>query len=213
MAQILRTEKIKYLHKIAGSSIPLFENLSFSVEEKEWMHIVIAHGGGKTTLYKILLSQLKPTMGKILYSNKEKMDEYDRNKYITENITAVPEYPTFVEEFTVKDWTRFQIELLRPKGYKKNMKTYFEFLKENDIDLEKHLSQLSLLELRKIEISFSILSDTILIIGDDISVGLSKDELEDLANFLKGINKTKAIITISSDPYFSRFAKTVVRLS
>jgi ABC-type lipoprotein export system ATPase subunit len=212
MAQILRGEKLKIVNKIAGSDIVLFENLTFFIDEKEWVNFSLPHGSGKTILYRIILNQEKPTSGKIIFNNKEKLDEYDREQFIKNNITAVPELPSLVNEFTVKDWTRLQMEILRPKKSKERLNKFYAFLKDEDIEIEKHLIQLTLLEIRKVEIAFSIVADSILIICDDIDVGLSKEDQENLAIYLKKINKDRAILTLSSDVVWNKYAKKVVRI-
>lgn len=211
MAQILRTENLKVINKIAGTDILLFDNLTVTVEEREWINIFLSHGAGKTTLYNILLSQNKPTNGKVIFNNKEKMDEYDVEKFLRENVTAIPEHPVILENFTVRDWTRFQIELIRPPKYKKRLQEYYNTLKDQNINLEKHLTQLSLFDIRKLEILFSILADTILIICDDLDVGLTPKEQDEMGEYLRIISKNKSVLTISSSTAWNKYAKKVIR--
>ncbi|MEI7604032.1 MAG: ATP-binding cassette domain-containing protein [bacterium] len=212
MAQILRSEKLKIVNKIGGTDILIADSISFEISEKEWVNLSIPHGGGKSIIYKVLLGQSKPTSGSIVYNNKAKIDDYDKDKFLKKNITAVPEYPTIISFFTVKDWVRLQIELIRPEKYKSRLKDFYKKLSDQGIEPEKHVNQLTLLEIRKLEILFSYLADTILIICDDIDIGLNKTELENMADFLKTINKERAILTLSGNPIWNKYAKKVVRI-
>jgi len=211
MAQILRTEKLKIVNKIIGSDIVVSNNLTMFIEEKEWTVISLPHGGGKTTLYRAILDQINPVSGKVIYHNLDKIDAYDREKFIRKNITAVPEIPSIESNFTVRDWTSLQIELFRPSKYKSRLEEFIILLEKEKINPEKHLSQLTLLEMRKVEIAFSIVSDTILIMCDDIDVGLSKSDLENLGEFLEKFNKIKAILIFTSNAFWNKYAKKVIR--
>ncbi len=47
------------------------DNISFKVNEKEFVSIVGKSGAGKTTLLKLLIAQEKPTSGKVFFEEKD----------------------------------------------------------------------------------------------------------------------------------------------
>lgn len=53
-----------------NSPIVALENISFEVEPKEFVSIVGRSGAGKTTLFKLLLAEEKPTEGKIFFNGQ-----------------------------------------------------------------------------------------------------------------------------------------------
>lgn len=53
-----------------NSPIVALENISFEVEPKEFVSIVGRSGAGKTTLFKLLLAEEKPTEGKIFFNDQ-----------------------------------------------------------------------------------------------------------------------------------------------
>ena len=57
--------------KVYSSDITALEDVSFSVERKEFVSVVGKSGAGKTTLLKLILAQEKPSRGKILFENQD----------------------------------------------------------------------------------------------------------------------------------------------
>ena len=47
------------------------EEISFKIEEKEFVSLVGKSGAGKTTLFKLLLVEEKPTQGRIFFEGKD----------------------------------------------------------------------------------------------------------------------------------------------
>src|SRR3989344_7137507 len=68
-------EKVSKIYP--NNSIGL-ENVSFSIEPKEFISIVGHSGAGKTTLLKMLLAEEKPTEGKVFF---ESLDVHSLDKY------------------------------------------------------------------------------------------------------------------------------------
>lgn len=54
---------------LSYNSTPVIENLSFSFEKGDYLCIVGENGAGKSTLIKGILGLIKPTVGKITYSD------------------------------------------------------------------------------------------------------------------------------------------------
>src|SRR3990172_4807941 len=70
---------------------PVLENITFAVEEGEYLGIIGPNGGGKTTLFKIILGLLKPATGeaRILI-----LDEPD----VGVDVTSQEKFYTFIED-------------------------------------------------------------------------------------------------------------------
>jgi len=58
-------------HSSNGSLTIALDNVSFEIKEKEFVSITGKSGAGKTTLLKLLLSEEKPSEGKIFFKEKE----------------------------------------------------------------------------------------------------------------------------------------------
>ena len=67
----VRNLKKIYTTRFGGSSVQALTNVSFSVEEGEYVAIMGESGSGKTTLLNILAALDKPTRGQVLLQGKD----------------------------------------------------------------------------------------------------------------------------------------------
>jgi cell division transport system ATP-binding protein len=63
--------KFHNVTKIYPPNTIALENVSFSIEKKEFVLITGRSGAGKTTLLKLIIAEEKPTKGKIFFEGKE----------------------------------------------------------------------------------------------------------------------------------------------
>lgn len=70
---IIASEMIVFdkLTKIYSDGTKALDNVSFTIEPKEFISIVGHSGSGKTTLMKMLLAEEKPTAGRIYYGSQD----------------------------------------------------------------------------------------------------------------------------------------------
>lgn len=61
---------VKDLRFAYSGSNCLFENLSFEIKSGDYLGIIGPNGGGKTTLLKLLVGELKPSMGSVTWSDE-----------------------------------------------------------------------------------------------------------------------------------------------
>ena len=68
----IRSEKLKkiYTTRFGGNQVQALSNVSFSVEQGEYVAIMGESGSGKTTLLNILLHWINPTFGEVLLQGK-----------------------------------------------------------------------------------------------------------------------------------------------
>ncbi|GAH82100.1 unnamed protein product, partial [marine sediment metagenome] len=57
--------------KIFSPNSIALENISFKINETEFVSIVGKSGVGKTTLFKLLLAEEAPTKGKVFFENQD----------------------------------------------------------------------------------------------------------------------------------------------
>ena len=80
MSELLNVEHLKkvYTTRFHGASVQALEDVTFSVEEGEYVAIMGESGSGKTTLLNILASLDRPTSGKVLLKGKDTTAIKDR---------------------------------------------------------------------------------------------------------------------------------------
>lgn len=69
--EILRCENISKVYGVGDTSVKALDNVSFSVEEGEFVSIIGPSGSGKSTLLHILGGVDKPTSGSVIISNTD----------------------------------------------------------------------------------------------------------------------------------------------
>ena len=69
---LLEVQNVKkvYTTRFGGNKVQALSNVSFSVEEGEYVAIMGESGSGKTTLLNILASLDKPTSGEVLLKGR-----------------------------------------------------------------------------------------------------------------------------------------------
>ena len=71
--RLLEVKNLKKVYKtrFGGNAVEALRNVSFSVEEGEYVAIMGESGSGKTTLLNILAALDKPTSGTVLLEGKD----------------------------------------------------------------------------------------------------------------------------------------------
>ena len=77
LLEVKNVKKI-YTTRFGGNKVQARSNVSFSVEEGEYVAIMGESGSGKTTLLNILASLDKPTTGEVLLEGRDIVSIRDR---------------------------------------------------------------------------------------------------------------------------------------
>ena len=104
---ILEVNNLKkvYTTRLGGNQVEALKNLSFSVEEGEYVAIMGESGSGKTTLLKILAALDKPTGGQVILNGKNIVDirEKEISAFRRENLGFVFQDFNLLDNFSLKD--------------------------------------------------------------------------------------------------------------
>lgn len=104
---ILEVNNLKkiYTTRFGGNQVQALSNVSFSVEEGEYVAIMGESGSGKTTLLNILAALDKPTGGEVKLSGRDitAIKEADITRFRRENLGFVFQDFNLLDTFSVKD--------------------------------------------------------------------------------------------------------------
>ena len=104
---ILEANNLKkvYTTRLGGNQVEALKNLSFSVEEGEYVAIMGESGSGKTTLLNILAALDKPTGGQVILNGKNIVDirEKEISAFRRENLGFVFQDFNLLDNFSLKD--------------------------------------------------------------------------------------------------------------
>lgn len=108
-----------YTTRFGGNQVQALSNVSFSVEQGEYVAIMGESGSGKTTLLNILAALDKPTNGEVILEGKSlsSVKEKEISAFRRDNLGFVFQDFNLLDTFTLKD-NIFLPLVLSGKGYK-----------------------------------------------------------------------------------------------
>jgi zinc transport system ATP-binding protein len=95
--ELVRVENVSFSY----NTIPVLDNISFSIYRGDFLSIIGPNGSGKTTLVKIILGLLKPSRGAVSIMGKPTSEFRDWSKigYVPQKATHIdPFFPASVRE-------------------------------------------------------------------------------------------------------------------
>ena len=191
--------KVESLVKEYGKGMALtkaLDNISFEVDEGEFVAIVGASGSGKSTLLHLIGGVDKPTSGNIIVRNKNiyNMNDSELSKY-RENI----ELPVLLDRGKVDENLKKElISLLK-------LDEYVNYLP----------NQLSGGTQQRVAIARALLNHPAIVLADEPTGNLDSNNSEEIINLLKLLNYKyrQTIIMVTHDLVIAERAKRIITVS
>ena len=79
---LINISNISLTYHSLKAETPAIENLNFSIEKGEFVSIIGPSGCGKSTLLNIISGLLKPSLGKVIYNDKDVKNRLDKMGYM-----------------------------------------------------------------------------------------------------------------------------------
>lgn len=95
--ELIRVEGVSFEY----DSIPVLEEVDFSVSQGDFVAILGPNGSGKTTLIKLILGLYRPTKGRVFLMGRpvDEFSEWSKIGYVPQKATHIdPFYPASVKE-------------------------------------------------------------------------------------------------------------------
>lgn len=198
-----------YLDKY-GNKVEALNNFSLKINKNEKILIKGHSGGGKSTLFKLMLSLLKPDEGNILINDEPLDKKYERLfAYVPQDNLlmegTIKEVVTLFDDNFDSDLFNKALDISESSAFVNNLTN-----KENTYLNEKG-SGLSLGEMERIAIARAIYSDSPILLLDECSASLDAlTEKKVMSNILS--LKDKTIILISHHKYDEKDFDKVIDL-
>jgi ABC-type multidrug transport system ATPase subunit len=185
----------------------VFDQFNMTIKSGEVVGLMGPNGAGKSTLFQLIMGNLKPASGTILL-NGEKISFYNLWRDSFPPIGYVPQDIKLFPSLSV-------VEHLKLLHQNENMS--LEKVVENfDLgDMLSHaISMLSLFQKKKLVLACAVMMSSTLIIIDEITSGLDKEDISNIQNMLIRVRSTIAILMIEHhNEFITSFADRVVILS
>lgn len=191
---ILEAQSLKkiYMTRFGGNQVQALSNVSFSVEQGEYVAIMGESGSGKTTLLNILAALDKPTSGRVLLDGKNLSDvkEKELAAFRRENLGFVFQDFNLLDTFSLQD-NIFLPLVLGGKDYqemKQRLQPIARKLGITDI-LEKYPYEVSGGQKQRIAVARALITNPKLILADEPTGALDSHSTDGLLRVFNEINQ------------------------
>lgn len=201
MAKLL---EVRGLTKNFGGLSAVYE-LSLHVEKGETLGLIGPNGAGKTTVFNLIMRELKQDEGEIYFEEKE-ISKYQTHERVKMGISRTYQIPRPFGDMTVTENIRVGImpdEILRIMAMNSQSDTERKIGKSVGFEkqgLSKYPNELSMGDLRRLELARTIATNPKLLLLDEVFAGLTVGEIAELTELLKEKKKEGlAFIIVSHD--------------
>ncbi len=177
---------------------PVLKNVTFDVEEQEFLAIIGPNGGGKSTLIKLIIGLLKPNSGRIRVLGKPPRKVSHRIGYVPQDVTINKSFPISVIDVVLMGRLRFHG---RSRISGDDRDAAYKTLDLLDIRAvaNRKINDLSGGQRAKVFIARALITDPDILILDEPTSNLDTAGRTELYALLKELNATKTIIVVSHD--------------
>ena len=184
-------EKI-YTTRFGGNRVQALSNVSFSVNEGEYVAIMGESGSGKTTLLNILAALDKPTKGEVFLDNKKMSEIKDKelSAFRRDNLGFVFQDFNLLDTFSIKD-NIFLPLVLSGDNYKimeKKLQPIANKLGITDI-LNKFPYEFSGGQKQRAAVARALITSPRLILADEPTGALDSHSADDMLEIFSEINQ------------------------
>ncbi len=171
----------------------VLEDISFHVEEKDFISVIGANGSGKSTLIKAILKQIPPMKGTVVYENHLKQNFIG---YMPQETKVDSNFPASVGEIVLSGClNRLGVKPFYGKQEKNIVQKNLELLNIENLR-KKSFSDLSGGQRQKVLLARSLCATHKLLILDEPSNNLDYKSKQDFYDLILKLNKERNITII-----------------
>ena len=191
---ILTVENVEkvYTTRFGGNQVQALRNVTFSVEEGEFVAVMGESGSGKTTLLNILAALDTPTKGRVLLDGKDmtQIKEKDLAAFRRENLGFVFQDFNLLDTFSLKDNILLPLVLAgkRVPELEAALKPLVEAL-EIDSLLKKYPYEVSGGQKQRAAVARALITDPRLLLADEPTGALDSRSTDQLLELLGKVNR------------------------
>lgn len=213
LLEVKNLKKI-YTTRFSGQQVEALKNVTFSVEEGEYVAIMGESGSGKTTLLNILASLDRPTNGEVLLNHKDitKISDKEISEFRRKNLGFVFQDFNLLDTFSIQDNIFLPLVLSKEK-YPIMKQKLKELAPKLGIDhlLEKYPYEISGGQKQRVAVARALISKPQLILADEPTGALDSKSTDSLLDILDSINKEgQTIVMVTHSTKAASYASRVL---
>ena len=190
-----------YVSRFGSNKVEALKNVSFQVEEGEYVAIMGESGSGKTTLLNILATLDKPSGGKVLLQGKDlsQIKEKDLASFRRDNLGFVFQDFNLLDTFTLEDNIYLPLVLANQK-YQDMHQKLMPLAQKLGIDalLKKFPYEVSGGQKQRCAVARALITNPKLILADEPTGALDSSSSDELLALFSNINaKGQTILMVT----------------
>ena len=213
--KILRVENVSKIYGKNETKVVALDNISFEVEEGEFIAIIGPSGSGKSTLLHTIAGLERPTEGKVYFYDK---DIYEMNKkeltiLRREKIGIIYQFYNLIQTLSAKENITLPIELDGKKVDENKLNNIMEFL--NIQNKKDYLpNKLSGGQQQKVAIGRALMIDPVIILADEPTGNLDSKSSSEIVKLLKNANSEykQTILMITHNMDIAKEADRIIKI-
>lgn len=193
--KLLEVNNLKkvYSSRFGGNTVQALANVSFNIEEGEYVAIMGESGSGKTTLLNILASLDKPTSGEVILQGKNIVTIKDKeiSSFRRDNLGFVFQDFNLLDTFSNRDNIFLPLVLAGRKieDMEKRITPIVKKLEIQDI-LSKYPYEISGGQKQRVAVARALITNPKLILADEPTGALDSRASDHLLKLFNDINKS-----------------------
>ena len=181
-----------YTSRLGGSRVEALRNVSFTVEQGEYVAIMGESGSGKTTLFNILAALDEPTAGTVRLDGHElgKIRERDAAAFRRDNLGFVFQEFNLLDTFTLEDNIYLPLVLMG-MSYEDMRARLLPIARELGLTelLKKYPYEVSGGQKQRAAVARAIITEPKLLLADEPTGALDSGSTDELLRLFAAINR------------------------
>ena len=213
--EILRVENLSKMYGVGNNTVIALDNVSFSVEQGEFLAIVGASGSGKSTLLHLIGGVDRPSGGKVFIEGKDIYSYTDDELAIfrRRQVGLIYQFYNLIPILNVEENITLPLDLDNRRTDPKVLEELLSLL--GLTQRRKHLpNQLSGGQQQRTSIGRAMITNPAIILADEPTGNLDSKSSDEIVALLKKSNRDyrQTIIMITHNPEIAKTADRIIRI-
>lgn len=215
MEPLLKVENIKKTYGKSNAAYTALENISFDIQEGEFVGIMGPSGAGKSTLLNLLATIDSPTEGEIYMNNTSihVMKEDVLADFRRENLGFIFQDYNLLDSLTVKENILLPLAIAKtPAKQINNLVTRIASVFGIGNLMEKYPYQLSGGQKQRTAAARALVTEPVMVLADEPTGALDSKSATDLLESLNNLNENNnsTILMVTHDAYAASFCRRII---
>ena len=215
MGKVLEVKNIEKYYGNKSNLTKAIDNISFDVEEGEFVGIMGASGSGKTTLLNCISTIDRVTAGKIIINNQDitRLKGNNLNKFRREELGFIFQDFNLLDTLTAYEniALALTIQKVKPKEIEERVQEIAKKLEITDI-LNKYPYQISGGQKQRVASARAIITNPKLVLADEPTGALDSKSARQLLESFENLNQnlSATILMVTHDSFTASYASRIL---